>query len=274
MGVKHLVAALLLNWKFMFRSSRFVVPFAAAAGAVGLAFAALGCNALYTAPTTAVPTNSQFSTALVAPGGSTVSTFNLSATTTVGITLVSVVSSATGQALSPTMQLLLGTPTGATTCSPVSSKVVTPALASQIQSSLSAGAYCVQVLDSGLGEPGIVTVRVNTSSAAPTNISTPARFDIFSSTVGAHGSATHEMAIFFNGATTLTLASAGASVTVGVSFGAWDGQACRFISTLTATASANPLISTVVDPGNYCIRVYDVGLLTAPILFTLDTLHP
>ena len=271
MGVKHLVRALLLNWKFVPRSSRFVVP---CVGAVAFAFAALGCNALYTAPTTAVPTHSQFSTALVAPGGSTVSTFTLSATMTVGITLVSVVSNATGQALSPTMQLLLGTPTSATTCSPVSSKVVTPALASQIQASLNAGAYCVEVLDTGLSEPGIVSVRVTTSSTTPTNNSTPANVDVFSSTVGAQGSATHEMAIFFNGATTLTLLSAGASVTVGVSFGAWDGQTCRFISTLTATASVNPLFSTAVDPGTYCIRVYDVGLLTAPIRFTLDTLHP
>jgi hypothetical protein len=192
----------------------------------------------------------------------------------VGITLVSVVSNATGQVLSPTMQLFLGTPTSATTCSPVSSKGVTPALTSQIQASLNAGAYCVEVQDLGLGEPGIVTVRVNTSSTAPTNVSTPARVDIFSSTVGPRGSATHQLAIFYNGATTLTLVSAGASVTVGVSYGAWDGQACRLFATLTATASQNPLIATVVDPGSYCIRVYDVGQLTAPILFTLDTLHP
>jgi hypothetical protein len=273
-GVKHLVVALLLNWKFVPSRTRFVVSFAGAAGAIAMGLVATGCNSLYTAPTTAVPTTSQFSTALVAPGGSTVSTFNLSTTTTVGITLVSVVSNATGQVLAPTMQLVLGTPTSATTCSPVTAKGVTPALAAQIQTSLSAGAYCVEVLDLGLSEPGIVSVRINSSNAAPTNISTPTNVDLFSSTVGPRGSATHQLAVFFNGATTLTLASAGAAVTVGVSYGAWDGQTCRFFATLNAAASANPLLSTAVDPGNYCIRVFDVGQLTAPILFTLDTVHP
>jgi hypothetical protein len=268
------VVALLLDWKFVPTLSRLFVSFAAAAGAAAFAFATIGCSTLYTAPTTAVPTNSQFNTALVAPSGSTISTFHLSATTTVGVTLVSVISNATGQVLLPTMQLLLGTPTSATTCSPVSSKVVTPALASQIQVSLNAGTYCVQVQDISLGEPGLVTVRVNTSSAAPTNISTPTNIDFFSSTVGPQGSATHQVHIFFNGAATLTLVSAGASATVGVGFGTWDGQACHFIVTLTATASANALYSTAVDPGDYCIRVSDVGQLTAPILFTLDTLHP
>ena len=156
----------------------------------------------------------------------------------------------------------------------MASKGVTPALTAQIQASLTAGAYCVQVRDISLSEPGIVSVRINTSSTAPTSISTPASVDIFSSTVGPQGSATHQLAVFYNGATTLTLVSAGAAVTVGVSYGAWDGQTCRFFATLTAAASANPLLSAVVDPGSYCIRVFDVGQLSAPILFTLDTLHP
>jgi hypothetical protein len=221
-----------------------------------------------------VATNSQFNTAVVPLGGSTVSTFTLSATTTVGVTLVSAISNITGNVLQPTMELILGTPTSSTACVPVSAKVVMPALAAQIQSSLAAGTYCVEVLDQGLVEPGIISVRVNTSSTAPTNVVTAASLDVFASTVGVQGSATHQLAIFYNGTASLTLLSAGASATIGLGFGAWDGQVCRVNSAVTTTASANPLISAVVDPGNYCVRVYDVGQLTAPILFTLDTLHP
>jgi len=272
-GVKPLVRALLLNCHFVPRISRFIVSLAAA-GALAFAFTATGCSSLYTAPTAVVPTNSQFKTALVAPEGSTFSTFTLSATMTVGVTLVSVVSNATGQVLSPTMQLLLGRPTSATTCSPVSAKVVTPALAAQIQVSLNAGTYCIDVQDFTLTEPGVVSVRINTSTSAPTNISPSATTDIFSSTLGAKGSATHQLAVFYNGSATVTLVSAGSADTIGLGFGAWDGQTCRFFSLLTATPSANPLLSTTVDPGNYCIHVYDLGLLTAPILFTIDTLHP
>ena len=273
-GVQSLVLALLLDLKAVPRSSRLALQLATAAGAVVLSFAAIGCNSLYTAPTTAVPTTSQFFTTVVPLGGSTVSTFSLSATTTVGVTLVGVISNVTGNVLEPAMQLVVGTPTGPTTCSPVSAKAVTPALVAQIQQSLGAGMYCVQVQDAGLVEPGIVTVRVNTSSTTPTNIATPASLDVFSSTVGIQGSATHQMAVFFNGTTTVTLVSAGASSTIGLGFGAWDGQACRLNTALITAASANPLISVPVDPGNYCLRVFDVGQLTAPILFTLDTVHP
>jgi hypothetical protein len=273
-GVKSLVLALLLNWKAVLRFSRFLVALATASGAVVVSFATIGCNSLYTAPTTAVATTSQFATAVVPLGGSTTSTFTLSAATTVGVTLVSAISNVTGNVLEPTMDLILGTPTSATTCTPMSSKVVTPALAAQIQSSLGAGTYCVEVMDAGLVEPGIVSVRINTSSTAPTNVASSTNLDVFSSTVGAQGSATHQLAIFYNGTASLALVSAGASATVGLGFGAWDGQICRLNSALITTASTNTLISVPVDPGNYCIRVFDVGLLTAPILFTLDTLHP
>ena len=270
-GVKHLVRALLLNWNFVPRSSFFIVPLAAA-GAVALA--AIGCTALYTAPTAFVPTTSQFNTALVPIGGSVISTFTLSATTTVGVTLVSVISSVTGNVLQPTMNLVLGTPMGAATCKPVAGKTVTPALAAQIQQSLGAGAYCVQVFDQGLVEPGIVSVRINMSSTAPTNNPTPFNTDIFSSTLGAQGSATHQLALFYNGTATLTLVSAGAAATIGVGFGAWDGQVCRLNAAATTAVTGNPLFAVPVDPGNYCIRAFDMGQLTAPILFTIDTVHP
>jgi hypothetical protein len=273
-GVKPLVLALLLNWNFVPKISRFVLSVAAAAGAPVFAFMAAGCSSLYTAPTAVVPTTSQFNTSVVPLGGSTISTFTLSATTTVGVTLVSVISNVTGNVLEPTMNLVLGTPIGTTTCRAVAGTAVIPALAAQIQQSLAAGTYCVQVFDAGLVEPGIVTVRVNTSSTAPTNIPSPANTDIFSSTLGPQGSATHQLALFYNGTATLTLVSAGAATAIGVGLGAWDGQVCRLNAAATTIASLNPLFQVPVDPGNYCVRVWDVGQLTAPILFTVDTLHP
>ncbi len=235
----------------------------------------MGCNSLVTSPTVAVPTTSQFNTALIAPGGSSISTFTLTTAMTVGVTLVSIVSNIDGSVLLPTMNVSVGTLTNPSTCSPLSaSRSVMPALAAQVQLSATSGTYCVQVQDAGLGEVGVVTVRVNMSSTPPTNISTPASLDVFASTLGPLGSATHQVPIFYNGVSSLTLVSAGASATIGMAFGAWDGQVCRLNSTVVAQANANPLIVATVDPGNYCIRVYDVGQLTSPILFTIETLHP
>jgi hypothetical protein len=265
----------LLDWVAVPRCFRFFVSLASVAGALSLSVASIGCNSLVTSPTVAVPTTSQFNTTLIAPGGSSISTFTLTTTMTVGVTLVSVISNVDGSVLLPTMSLSLGTLTNATTCSPLlAPRAVMPALAAQIQQSEPAGTYCVVVQDAGLGEPGVTTVRINMSSTAPTNIPTPESIDVFSSTVGPQGSAVHQVPILYNGMTSLTLVSAGASATIGMGFGAWDGQVCRLNSTVVAQANANPLIAATVDPGNYCIRVYDVGQLTSPILFTIDTIHP
>jgi hypothetical protein len=194
---------------------------------------------------------------------------------TVGVTLVSVISNVDGSVLLPMMNLSVGTLTSPSTCSPLAApKSVMPALAAQVQMTEPAGTYCVFVQDAGLGEPGVTTVRINMSSTPPTNIATPENIDVFSSTVGPQGSAVHQIPIQYNGVTTLTLVTAGASATIGMGFGAWDGQVCRLNSTVVAQANGDPLIVATVDPGNYCIRVYDVGQLTAPILFTIDTIHP
>lgn len=266
---------LLLDWVAVPRCFRFFVSLASVAGALSLAVGSIGCNSLVTSPTVAVPTTSQFNTALIAPGGSSLSTFTLTTTMTVGVTLVSVISNADGSVLLPTMTLSVGTLTNPTTCTPLAApRTVTPALAAQVQLSATPGTYCVFVQDAGLGEPGITTVRINLSSTAPTNIATPGNIDVFSSTVGPQGSAVHQIPIFYNGVTSLTLVSAGASATIGMGFGAWDGQVCRLNSSVVSQANGNPLIVATVDPGNYCIRVSDVGQLTSPILFTIDTIHP
>jgi hypothetical protein len=260
-----------LDWKAVPRPFRPVVSRAAAAGAVALLAASLGCSAL--TPTTAVTTNAQYNTFVLAPGGSAVTTVTLTSTTTVGIALVSVVSSATGNPLNPSMTLTLGAPATSTTCTATNSQNTAPGFVAQIQTSLPAGTYCVGVHDTGLSETGAATIRINMSNGNPTNDPTPAAVDVFASTVGPSGSATHEIPIAFNGATSITLVSAGTTNSLGLAFGAWDGSVCRFSTIVNVAPGATP-IATNVDPGNYCIKVFDIGTLTATILFTIDTLHP
>lgn len=233
--------------------------------------ASAGCNVL--TPTGNVHTDSQFSTAVLAPGGSNMTTFTLASSTFVGVDLVTVTSNATGAILGPTMTLVLGTPSG-TTCVPMTTKSVAPSLVSQIQQSLQVGTYCASVTDTSLAEPGVTTLRINTSTSAPINVPNPTTLDVYSSVVGATGTATHQMPIAFNGVTNIAFVSASSSASIGVAFGVWDGQACRLAETLTTPATGTTIMAIQTDPGNYCLHVFDVGQLTSPMLFTFDTTIP
>ena len=275
-----MVAAILLDWGAVLRFRRFALSLAALAGIVlqGLTSAACGPTLLeQLTPTPGVPTSSQYVTALLTPGASTSSTFTLSAATTVvGVTLASVVSNTTGNVLAPTMSLVLGTQTSATTCAPLSTQPATPALSAQIQQSLGPGTYCVALTGTGLGEAAVVVVRINTSATPPTTTASPTAGDVFLSTVGPQGTSTHELPIAFNGSTTVSLTGAGATNvnTIGVGFGVWDGVTCRLNTFVTSAPAVNPLITVTVDPGNYCVTAADVGQLTAPIIFSITTIHP
>jgi hypothetical protein len=171
------------------------------------------------------------------------------------------------------MTLVLGTASG-TTCTPLTTKSVTPSLVAQIQQSLTAGTYCASVTDTGLSEPGVATLRINTSTAAPVNVPNPTTVDNYSSQVGATGTATHQIPIAFNGVTTIAFVSASSTASIGVAFGVWDGQVCRLSETVTTPVTGTTIMATNTDPGNYCIRVFDVGQLTVPMLFTISTTIP
>lgn len=210
----------------------------------------------------------------MSPGGSSMTTVTLGSQMVVGLALVSVVDNASGQPVTPTMALELGTPTGTTSCSPTASVSIAPGLVAQIQKTLSPGTYCVVVQDAGLTAPAVVSVRINTSNVAPVNVPNPTSVDVFASAIGEQGSATHQLPIAFNGAVTVTMLAAGTANALGLALGAWDGQVCRLNTVVDTTATGSPAISTTVDPGNYCLRVFDLGNLTASILFTVDTTHP
>lgn len=262
---------MLLDLRAVSRFRRLSASAAPAAAALILVASTACDNAL--TPTNGVHTDSQFSTAVLAPGGSNMTTFTLAASTFVGVDLVSVTSNATGAILGPTMTLVLGTPSG-TTCTPTTTKSATPQLVAQIQQSLRPGTYCVSVTDTNLTEPGVTTIRINTSNSAPVNIPNPTTVDVYSSVVGVNGTATHQIPIAFNGTTNIAFISASSTASIGVTFGVWDGQVCRFSETVTTPATGTTIMAMNTDPGNYCIRVFDVGQISAPMLFTLDATIP
>lgn len=56
-----------------------------------------------------------------------------------------------------------------------------------------------------------------------------------------------------------------------VSFGTFDGTNCNLTQSVdTATSASDPQISVDVNPGNYCVRVADLGEVTQIATFSVS----
>jgi hypothetical protein len=226
---------------------------------------------------TLVVTTWQFFSPTVAPGGTNTSTFTVAASSTVSVTLGSIVPVNGNQPAGTSMRLVLGTPASGGGCTATSTQTVTPSLTQQIQATLAAGTYCVNVTDvGGLPGPSAVLVRVAISNGTPSNNTVVTGTEFFTSTLGRNGAVTHEQVFTYGGAVSVTLTSVGTdnSNTVGLAFGIWDGTACRVQTSVNTTAGTNAQISTNVDAGSYCVRLLDLGTLTSLTLFSIATVHP
>lgn len=105
--------------------------------------------------------------------------------------------------------------------------------------------------------------------------------DTFTGTLSQNGAFTHIFTISTLGAVTVTLVnlSPNTSQIVGLSLGVWNGTAC---STSPATGGSATDIATTgttitlnaTAAGNLCARLYDVGFVTAPVIYTMQITHP
>ena len=60
---------------------------------------------------------------------------------------------------------------------------------------------------------------------------------------------------------------------IGVSLGTWNGSACQIVLANDNATQGAGILGTASGPGNFCVRVYDVGKLTAPTEYTLTVVH-
>ena len=63
------------------------------------------------------------------------------------------------------------------------------------------------------------------------------------------------------------------TVTIGLSLGTWNGATCTLIITNDAAALNTTVTGTAQTIGQFCVRVYDVGKLTAPTDYSIDITH-
>ena len=117
--------------------------------------------------------------------------------------------------------------------------------------------------------------------AAASQTTTTPQTDTFTGTLSQNGAFTHIFTIQTLGAVMVTIInlSPNTSQLVGLSLGVWTGSAC---STSPATGGSASDVATTgtsitlnaTAAGNLCARLYDVGFVTQPVLYTMQITHP
>jgi len=117
-------------------------------------------------------------------------------------------------------------------------------------------------------------------AAASQTTSTPST-ETFTGTLSQNGAFTHIFTISTLGAVTVSITSLApnSAQIVGLSLGVWTGSACSTspqtggsASDVATTGSSITLNATA--GGNLCARLYDVGFVTTPVLYTMQITHP
>ena len=109
---------------------------------------------------------------------------------------------------------------------------------------------------------------------APTTTPPTAITETFEGTLTINGATTHPFVVAQPGLASAVLTTISPdTATVGVSLGTWNGQGCQII---LANDNATQNISVVGEArtaGNFCVRIHDVGKLTAPADYLLTVTH-
>jgi hypothetical protein len=122
----------------------------------------------------------------------------------------------------------------------------------------------------------------NDTLSSLTTPTTPQTFtDTFTGTLSKNGAFTHSFTTASLGSITATIANLQptSSQIVGLSLGVWNGAAC---STSPATGGSSSDVATTgssitlnaTAAGSLCVRLYDVGFINDPVLYTLQVQHP
>jgi hypothetical protein len=131
-------------------------------------------------------------------------------------------------------------------------------------------ALTLGVLTAGCGNNNAPTTPTPTTPTGPTT-------SIFASRLTPGGAVSRSFGATTTGTVTVMLTNAAGPLTrVGLGIGVpTSGIAKCSLSTAINTASGTtPQISAAVDPGQYCVTVYDLGTLTSTIDFSVTLVYP
>ena len=100
--------------------------------------------------------------------------------------------------------------------------------------------------------------------------------DGFSGTLSVNGAFTHTFTTTTLGAVTasiIALAPNSAQI-VGFGLGVWNGTSCTVASSTDIATTGSSITLNASAAGTLCVRLYDVGFITTPVLYQLQVVHP
>ena len=113
--------------------------------------------------------------------------------------------------------------------------------------------------------------------AAPTTpVETPIQItESFQGTINLNGAATHLFGTERAGQATVTLTtlSPDSAAIVSFMFGTWNGQYCSAPILVKDDATQGQNLIGTASQGSFCVRVADVGRLTAPTNYSITVQH-
>jgi hypothetical protein len=97
----------------------------------------------------------------------------------------------------------------------------------------------------------------------------------FTGTVTISGAVTHRFTTTMAGEINVRLQTLApvSTVIIGMGLGVWTGASCNVLIADDEAIQNELLIGTGTASGEFCIRVFDVGRLTAPTDYTLAVMH-
>jgi hypothetical protein len=100
----------------------------------------------------------------------------------------------------------------------------------------------------------------------------------FSGSVNQNGARTHTFNTQASGTVTATLVTVApdAELVVGFSLGTFNGSACQIVIAKDDAKQSTILTGAVSALGSLCVRIYDVGNITAaqPVDYEIQVIHP
>lgn len=210
--------------------------------------------------------------------GSSFYSFSVDTTSNVGLTLLSLATSINSPPIATPLVLGLGIPSG-TGCALMTSTTTGPGLAPHVSRPVEPGIYCASIANNGaLSQPADFLIRIIIVPAGVAFPTREERTETFATNLPVQGLVTRTLTVVQPGTVRVTLQSVGppANTVVGLGLGFWrpDGTGCSLSQSVVTPAGTAPQITAPVDPGVYCIKVFDTGTLTDTVAFSIQVVFP